>query len=149
MYRWLKRAALFAWELPQNVAGASLLAVEVLRGGIVTARFERERWMIETEGRAISLGLFVFWSQRSNRWHDLDARNRDHEWGHSVQSRRLGPLYLPIVGLPSTARAIWALVYRELTGRKWDGYYDGFPEDWADRLGGLRRRHPPTGGEDA
>ena len=51
----------------------------------------------------------------------------------------LGPLYLPVVGLPSISRAAYALVYREVTGRQWTRYYDGFPEDWADRLGGVQR----------
>ena len=104
----IRRAALFFWELPQNVVGLSLLGVEAVTGSIVEARFERERWMIESKGRAISLGLFVFWCRTSNRWHDLDERNRDHEYGHSIQSRWLGPLYLPVVGVPSTARAIYA-----------------------------------------
>jgi len=147
--RWLRRAALFAWELPQNVLGAALLGADALLGNVVEARFVRERVVIETKGRAISLGLFVFWSRRSNRWHDLDERNRDHELGHSVQSRMLGPLYLPIVGVPSTARALYAVAYRELRRRKWERYYDGFPEDWADRLGGVHRDRgvepPPQG----
>lgn len=133
------RAALFVWELPQNVLGLSLLGVEALTRSIVDVRFERERVMIESKGQAISLGLFVFWCRTSNRWHDLDERNRDHEYGHSIQSRRLGPLYLPLVGVPSTARALYALAYREITGRKWSRYYAGYPERWADQLGGVRR----------
>lgn len=133
------RVGLGVWELPQNVVGLALLGVEGLRGSIVEIRWERERVMIETTGSAISLGLFVFWCRRSNRWHELDERNQDHEYGHSIQSRMLGPLYLPVVGVTSSARAIYALGYREVTGRKWDRYYAGFPEDWADRLGGVRR----------
>ena len=135
----MRRAALFVWELPQNLLGLSLLGVEALTRSIVEIRLERERVMIESKGQAISLGLFVFWCRTSNRWHDLDERNRDHEYGHSIQSRRLGPLYLPLVGVPSTARAIYALAYREVTGRKWSRYYAGYPERWADELGGVRR----------
>ena len=48
-------------------------------------------------------------------------------------------LYLPVVGLPSISRAGYALVYREVTGRQWTRYYEGFPERWADRLGGVSR----------
>lgn len=55
------------------------------------------------------------------------------------QSRMLGWLYLPVVGLPSISRAAYALLYREVTGRQWTGYYDGYPENWADRLGGVQR----------
>lgn len=137
--RTLGRAALLAWELPQNLLGAGLFAVTLATGEVVDVRFERERVMIESTGTAVSLGLFVFWCRRSNRWHDLDARNRDHEWGHSVQSRMLGPLYLLVVGVPSSARAAYAFVHRELRGTKWDRYYAGFPENWADRLGAVAR----------
>ena len=128
-----------AWEAPQTAIGAVLLAAERARGRVVATEREGARWVVETTGTAISLGHVVFWSRRSSRWHDLDERNRAHELGHAVQSRRLGPLYLPIVGVTSTARAVYAFAYREVTGRKWDGYYRGFPEDWADRLGGVER----------
>ena len=53
----------------------------------------------------------------------------------------LGPLYLPLVGVPSVLRVIYSVGYREVTGKQWQGYYDGYPEDWADRLGGVSR--PP------
>jgi hypothetical protein len=135
----LRRAALFAWELPQNVLGLALMGLERATGSIEEVRWERERVMVRSRGRAVSLGLFVFWCERSNRWHDLDERNRDHEYGHSIQSRMLGPLYLPVVGVPSSARAAYAFAYREVTGEKWAGYYEGFPERWADRLGGVQR----------
>jgi len=62
-----------------------------------------------------------------------------HELGHTKQSRLLGPLYLPVVGLPSISRAAYALVHREVTGKQWTGYYEGYPENWADRLGGVCR----------
>lgn len=117
------------WELPQNVLGALTFVSERARGRVVHVEREDGRFVVETEGTAISLGHVVFWSRRSSRWHDLDA----------VQSKMLGPLYLPIVGVPSTARAIYAFAYREVTGRKWTRYYDGFPERWADRLGGVDR----------
>jgi hypothetical protein len=128
-----------AWELPQDVLGALLYVSERIRGRVLRTERESDRFVVETTGTAISLGHVVFWSQRSSRWHDLDARNRRHELGHAEQSRLLGPLYLPAVGVPSTARAIYAFAYREATGRKWDGYYRGFPERWADELGGVTR----------
>src|SRR6185369_10455986 len=86
-----------------------------------------------------SLGYFVFYSRGEGRYFVLDERIRDHEWGHSFQSRLLGPLYLPLVGVPSIARVLYAVVFREVTGRRWEGYFDAYPEDWADRLGGVVR----------
>ena len=133
---WLHRAALLVWELPQNALGAIAFAGMLARGGVRTARFERERWMVELAGDgAVSLGLFVFFSTKDNRYVPVGPENRDHEYGHSVQSRLLGPLYLPVVGVPSVMRVFWAMGHFAATGRRWAHYYDGFPERWADELG--------------
>jgi hypothetical protein len=137
--RWAIRAFLFVWELPQNLLGIGALAYDRAIGFVVQIKFERERLMIETRRRAISLGLFVFWTRQSNHWIELDERTKNHEWGHSVQSRMLGPLYLLVVGIPSTLRVIYLMAYRKIKGRRWNGYFDGFPENWADRLGGVQR----------
>ncbi len=127
------------WELPQDLLGALTYASERLRGRIVRVEREGERIVVESTGTGISLGHFVFWSRQTNRWHFMDERNRRHELGHARQSALLGPLYLPIVGVPSSARAIYAMLHREVTGRRWEHYYDGFPERWADELGGVER----------
>lgn len=116
-----------------------MLAAEAARKRIVQIEVEDGRLLVESTGTGISLGHVVFWSRENSRWHDLDVRNRAHELGHTRQSRLLGWLYLPVVGLPSISRAGYALVYRELTGRQWTRYYEGFPENWADRLGGVER----------
>ena len=89
------------------------------------------------EGAAISLGLFVLWTDKDNGFVPVGAENRDHELGHALQSRLLGPLFLPVVGVTSTVRLAYAVGYRLLRGRRWGGYYDGFPERWADELGGV------------
>jgi hypothetical protein len=135
----LGKAASLVWEGPQTALGAAMLAVEAARKRIVHVEVEDGRLVVESKGTGISLGHIVFWSRENSRWHDLDVRNRAHELGHTRQSRMLGWLYLPVVGLPSISRAAYALVYRELTGRQWTRYYDGYPENWADRLGGVRR----------
>jgi hypothetical protein len=135
----LGQAVSLVWEGPQTALGALVLAVEAARRRIVQVEVEAGRLVVESKGTGISLGHIVFWSRENSRWHDLDLRNRAHELGHTRQSRMLGWLYLPVVGLPSISRAAYALVYREVTGRQWSHYYDGYPENWADRLGGVRR----------
>lgn len=73
------------------------------------------------------------------------VRGLDHDRiRHSVQSRRLGPLYLPLVGVPSVARVAYAIGYRTVTGRRWGGYYEGWPERQADELGGVNRSLRPA-----
>lgn len=135
----IRKGLSLAWEAPQTALGAAVLAAEVARKRIVNIEVENGRMLVESKGTGISLGHVVFWSRESSRWHDLDTRNRAHELGHTKQSRMLGWLYLPVVGLPSISRAAYALLYRELTGRQWTHYYDGYPERWADRLGGVIR----------
>jgi hypothetical protein len=132
----IQRAVLVVWELPQNTLGALLYGVQRALGNVKSTSFERERVMVELGSiGAISLGLFVFHTQKDNSYVPVGRENKDHEYGHSIQSRLLGPLYLPVVGLMSELRAFYAFGYRHLKGKRWDGYYNGFPEDWADRLG--------------
>lgn len=127
------------WEAPQSLLGLAMLATEAARKRVVDIEVEDGRLLVESIGTGISLGHVVFWCRENNRWHDLDLRNRAHELGHTKQSRMLGWLYLPMIGLPSISRAAYALVYREVTGRQWTRYYEGYPEKWADRLGGVCR----------
>ncbi len=127
------------WEAPQTALGVAILGVEAARKRIRNIEVVNGRMVVESRGTGISLGHVVFWSRESSRWHELDDRNRAHELGHTKQSRLFGPLYLPIIGVPSISRAIYALAYREITGREWTRYYDGYPEKWADRLGGVVR----------
>ena len=131
------RLVLALWEAPQNLLGALLLLYAKLTGGVHSVVFEDERYIIESASLGISLGLFVFFTNNENRYFPSDPYMRQHEYGHSIQSRWLGPSYLPIVGLTSSARVIYSVLYRELTGRRWSGYFDSFPESWADRLGRI------------
>src|SRR5689334_13777727 len=96
----LRAPLLFLWELPQNLLGAALLALEGARGGVLGLRRDRDRLFVESRWSAVSLGWFVFWSRGENRYFVLDEATRDHEYGHTFQSRLLGPLYLPLVGVP-------------------------------------------------
>ena len=134
-----RRTLGLAWEGPQTALGVAVLVVEAARRRIVQFEVEDGRLVVESTGTGVSLGHVVFWSRENSRWHDLDLRNRAHELGHTKQSRLLGPLYLPVVGFPSISRVAYAFAYRELTGKPWTGYYDGYPENWADRLGGVER----------
>lgn len=134
----VRAALLFAWELPQNLLGAANLFAQRRAGNVRDVRRERGRTMIELVGDgAVSLGQFVFFGTRDNRYVPVGHENRNHEYGHSIQSRALGPLYLPLVGVPSVARVVYAMAYRTVTGERWSGYYEGWPERSADRLGGV------------
>ena len=142
---WAGRAALLLWELPQNALGAANLAAQALAGNVRGVEIERERVMIEIAGEGgVSLGLFVFFATRDSRFVPVGPENRDHEYGHSIQSRTFGPLYLLLVGVPSVTRVAYAIAHRKITGRRWGGYYDGWPEKQADALGGVDRTKRPA-----
>ena len=162
---WL-RGALFAllqwtWGLPQNLIGLMLLPLlrceERFRfhGALVT-RFKKNR-LLSQKG-AFSLGTFIYipaeWGNEQSR------RIAVHEYGHSVQSLILGPLYLPLVGLPSVIWAgVWAGSKRLVSGTAAEEtpsrvrrapsaaklqrarrtaaarYTSHYPENWANALG--------------
>ena len=59
-----------------------------------------------------------------------------HEYGHTLQSKILGPLYLFVIGLPSL---IWAGCFEDYRKENKISYYDFYTEKWADKLGGVNR----------
>ena len=124
------------WCLPQNILGAAALLFfrgrrTKYHGSLVTLyRGDAEKAM---RFGAFSLSCFIFIPEV---WGEEYSRSvLVHEYGHVVQSLMLGPLYLPVVGLPSV---IWANRYQKRFTRysaKGIRYTDRFPENEADRLG--------------
>jgi len=117
--------------------GAALFGLCKAVGRVEAVERIEGRLVSQVDGLGVSLGLFVFYFESGNEAFAPDPLMRRHELGHTHQSRRLGPLYLPLVGVPSVSRAIYALFYRRATGRRWTGYYDGYPEKQADAHGGI------------
>ena len=113
------------WGLPQNVVGTVVALVSirsphrVFRTALVT------EWPLD---RGLSLGLFVFVPP------GCQERLLVHEYGHCVQSMVLGPLYLPLIVLPSL---VWAGLpaFERLRWERGISYFDMPIEHWADVLG--------------
>ena len=76
----------------------------------------------------LSLGYHIFIQ------HNGSARLLRHEYGHTLQSKMLGWLYLPLVGIPS----MFLVLLSRLGLITVEQYYSFYPENWADRLGGNR-----------
>lgn len=133
----LRSLALALWELPQDVLGLLVLGGARALGDVVALERDKGRLFVESRSLGVSLGYFVFWSRGRNRYFQADSLMKRHEYGHSFQSRWLGPLYLPLVGVPSVSRVFYGMAYREVKGTRWLNYYGGYPESWADRLGGI------------
>lgn len=59
-----------------------------------------------------------------------------HEYGHCLQSGKLGWFYLLVIGAPSLC---WAWAHSTFTALGDVSYYDFYTERWADKLGGVKR----------
>ena len=130
---------LWFWQLPQNILGLllKLLSNPVshtfnLRGKRWTeASLNYTGWMdIKDKFHSgVTLGKYIFLCE-----HNLngDLTSERHEYGHTIQSLYLGPLYLFVIGIPSLIHAIW---WKPEKG----SYYKFFTERSADRIGGVYR----------
>lgn len=117
------------WGLPQMIVGGILFLLNpgckryYQRGAVVI------RWK---SGYSASLGIFLFIAD------DLPGEEYKrlfvHEFGHSVQSLIFGPLYLPLMALPSM---LWCLLppFKNYRSKRGISYYDFYTERLADRLG--------------
>lgn len=123
--RMLWEILLYLWQLPQNLLGLLFL--------LVLKRETRHRlgsilfYFLDTFPGGITLGEYIIVGTKQ-------ALTVRHEFGHVVQSRILGPLYLLVIGLPSL---LWAWLHRYIAPDK--SYYWFYTERWADRLGGVER----------
>ena len=127
------------WGLPQTLAGLVLFLINIRKkhyfyhGSIVT------EWASTS---SVSLGLFVFvtnkpiYAKRMEKHLGSKEASRAllvHEYGHTVQSLALGPLYLPVIGLPSL---IWATAPKLRAKRDKGLPYSSFwTESSANKLG--------------
>ena len=86
---------------------------------------------------SISLGMFVFissevWIENDSKKDGLPKRILVHEYGHTVQSLILGPLYLFVIGIPSL---VWGFFGAKMRNKKQIPYGAFFTEGWANVLG--------------
>lgn len=136
------------WGLPQTLIGAVIYIAHLNRphfgfcGACVTL-WEKEN--------SLSLGKFIFLSEDSykqkSNFSELNKKREGkqsieikdagfmllHEYGHCIQSLVLGPLYLIIIGLPST---VWCNLpaFQKRRKKKDISYYDFLPEKNANNL---------------
>ena len=121
------------WGLFQTVAG---LIVFCLCFGDVHRVFHGAVTTFWKRPVGLSLGLFTFIPPKArfynaDKYHlsndEIRERLMVHEYGHTVQSLILGPLYFLIIGLPSV---IWGIVKRPE-----QSYFSFYTEKWANYLG--------------
>ena len=113
------KVLLYLWQLPQNLLGLLVILFTGAKKQCLVYRTDKYRF-------GVSLGKYIIFG---GYYSYVDIK---HEMGHQKQSLYLGPLYLLIIGLPSvTGNLLRRLI-------KFD-YYKQPWEDWADKLGGVKR----------
>ena len=118
----------FLWEGLQTLLGCivQLFLTGKKDGGLYKGR--RVIWF--KKGKFFSGTSLGYWILLP---YDAGEKTTAHEWGHCVQSSRLGPLYLPVTGVPSLRNNLKA----RKCERTRENYYKLYPEAEADRLGGI------------
>ncbi len=137
----------WSWGIIQNVVGFCVFLANIRRqhfrynGAVVTVWGSRRGSM--------GLGMFIFVSESAMNG-ECRGFTLTHEYGHTLQSIILGPLFLPVIGLPSL---LWAglPVFRKYRERNSVSYYRLYTERWANFLGEraakARRENGGTNGK--
>lgn len=88
----------------------------------------------------MGLGMFIFYGHEDNP----EAKEvLVHEWGHTIQSIILGPLFMLVIAIPSL---LWAFIPGLVKMRKEKGikYTDFYCEKWANIEGEKLLKQPAT-----
>lgn len=138
MTRIIKTYLYLLWQctygIIQSLLGFFLLLIYIrekhytFHGAVVT------EWK---HGSSVSLGMFLFVSTKyKEKAETIELYNRlvAHEYGHTIQSLVLGPLYLIVIGLPSL---LWASIpaFRKMRRKRQISYYSFYTESWANAWG--------------
>lgn len=121
----------YIWQLPQTLVALLIILFLYLKKELLTEKFQGITRVYLPKGTTFcfSLGEFIFAAEHAT------LMTISHEYGHSKQSRYLGFLYLIAVGLPSLCLFWWKRIFKK--DQKW--YVSHYPENWADKLGGVVR----------
>ncbi len=127
------------WQLPQFLLGWLLGPLYRRAKSVAVGEYEGVEVVFSSAmPGGIALGNVIVVNYRYLKVKGLTAARRiqAHEFGHCRQSRLLGWLYLPAVGLPSLC---WAAARKFSKRLRKSDYYGFWTERWADRLGGVER----------
>lgn len=123
----------FTYGLIQNLFGLIMLIIYKSKGAESEWYHNALITYIDKKNfGGISLGMFIFInkSREGDRLNDTKI----HEYGHTIQSLILGPLYFLVIGIPSV---IWCNVPYFVKMRKLNdvSYYRAYCEGWANECG--------------
>ena len=111
------------WGILQTLLGFMAFLINIknkhyfYHGAVVTER---------NVPSSVSLGMFIFTTTNP-------MKDKVHEYGHTIQSLIFGPLYLIVMGIPST---LWGfLPYFQNKRNNGVSYFSFFTEKFANYLG--------------
>lgn len=121
MQKIVYRIIQWTWGFPQSLIG---LIVYLYNKDCKHIEYRNSLATLWNKKGGISLGMFIFSSKEIML---------DHEYGHSIQSLILGPLYLFVVGIPSY---IWCNLpyFTKKRREKNIAYSSLYCEKWADKI---------------
>lgn len=101
---------LWIWQLPQNIVGWFLTigkSTEILRINNKELRVWYRNLDSKRRGEAVTLGEYIIIDSLYSYPGLVYSRQETvkHEYGHVIQSRMLGPLYLIVIGICSILHA--------------------------------------------
>ena len=130
-----------SWGCIQTIIGAVVFLLNFRNNkhffykGVVVTMWDKKA--------GCSLGLFIFVPPEPRFYNskkynysieELQERLMIHEFGHSIQSLILGPLYFVVIGVVS---ALWSIILKNKKKHKDVSYFDCYTEKWANQLGEL------------
>lgn len=136
----MKNILLFLWQLPQIVLGWILGLFYPAEKSLV---YKGIKVIVSKKfPGGISLGNVIIVKKFPHNYQTWVTVK--HEYGHTVQSRKWGWLYLIVIGLPSFCCCVWSKLFHTRDrgwsisdSNKW--YYNLPWEEAADELGGVDR----------
>lgn len=122
------------WTFPQNALG--FIITKIYKATPYTTYKDANVYSWNING-GMSLGeyIFVSYTDEDPSAHRVQQLIK-HEYGHTIQSKYLGWVYLLVIGLPSL---IWANCFKKYRAKTGKSYYSFYTESWADKLGGVER----------
>lgn len=128
----------WTWGALQNVLGLVIFLICIRRPHRIFRTAVVTLW---DRPDSLGCGMFIFLANQGSagrsdnfKLSKFQQETLFHEYGHTVQSLILGPLFLPVIGIPSF---IWASLpfFDRLRERRRLSYYWLYCEKWATSLG--------------
>lgn len=129
----MRKILLYLWQLPQNIIG--LLVILFTR----SKKSNLYNCYVAADKRfGVTLGNYVIFGSDDVTMFDFEFSIK-HEQGHQIQSRRLGWLYLILIGIPSITFNIYhSLFHKTWTTRQTlEWYYSLLWEENANKLSDI------------